>query len=141
MRLEYTIDAGRLRSEFLADVIDGKLWGDRCGQTGKVYFPPRGISPVSGEPTVERVPVADTGTITTFSIIRIPFEGQQLTPPYACAHVMLDGADTPMLHIVGGCDVAEIAIGMRVKAVWKPPEDRGATLENIHYFAPIGGDE
>ncbi|MFT7623821.1 MAG: putative OB-fold protein [Myxococcota bacterium] len=135
-RLEYTVDAGALRNAFLTDLKNGKLWGDRCTDTGSVYFPPRGISPTSGKVMTERVPVSEIGTVTTFSVIRVPFEGQLLTPPYACAHIVLDGSDTTLLHIVGGCDVNDVRMGMRVQAVWRPPEERGPSLENIHYFAP-----
>jgi hypothetical protein len=29
-------------------------------------------------------------------------------------------------------------MGMRVKAVWKPREEWGTTIENISHFAPTG---
>ena len=42
-------------------------------------------------PSVARVPF----TVTTFCVVDIPFEGQLVKPPYACAHILLDGADGP----------------------------------------------
>jgi hypothetical protein len=76
------------------------------------------------------------GTVTTFSVVRIPFEGQLLAPPYACAHVVLDGADVPLLHIIGECDVDLVRIGMRVEPVWASPIE--PTLASVRYFRPVG---
>ena len=138
VRLSYMVEAGIRNSRFLQAVQEGRLLGERCPDTGRVYFPPRGISPTCGEPMLEQVEVADHGVVSTFCLINFPFEGQLLEPPYACAHIILDGADTPLLHIVGGCPVEDVRMGMRVKAVWKPREEREATLENIRYFEPTG---
>lgn len=60
-----------------------------------MYFPAREADPATGKPATELVEVADTGTITTFAIINIPFAGQSIKPPYVAAYVLLDGADIP----------------------------------------------
>ena len=86
-------------------------------------------------PPGEEVEVAQVGTVTAFSVIRIPFEGQVLDPPYACAHVQLDGADTPLLHIIGECPVDDVQIGLRVQAVWADVIE--PTLASILYFKPV----
>ena len=41
----------------------------------------------------EFVELPDTGTVTTFAIINIPFPGQRIKPPYVAAYVLLDGAE------------------------------------------------
>ena len=84
------------------------------------------------------VELAQIGTVTAFSVIRIPFEGQVLEPPYACAHVLIDGADVPLLHILGECAVDAVAVGLRVEAVWA--EQIEPTLASIRYFRPIAGE-
>ena len=48
---------------------------------------------------------------------------------------MLDGADVPLLHLVGGCGPEEVRMGMRVEAVWD--DTPAPTLESVRYFAPI----
>jgi hypothetical protein len=48
----------------------------------------------------------------------------------------LDGADVPLLHLVGGCDVQEVRMGLRVSAVWA--EDIQPTLASVMYFQPTG---
>jgi len=84
------------------------------------------------------VELPDTGTVTTFCIVNVPFAGQRITPPYVAAYVLLDGADIAFLHLILGCAAEEVRMGMRVQAVWKPREEWDYTLENIQHFAPTG---
>jgi uncharacterized OB-fold protein len=135
VRIAYEVTAGTVTSRFLDGILQGRLEGRRCPACRKVYIPPRGSCPTCAVPTSEPVDVGPRGTVTTFSVIRIPFEGQILQPPYACAHVLLDGADVPLLHIVGDCDVDSIRMGMRVEAVWADVLE--ATLSSIRYFQPV----
>lgn len=70
-----------------------KLLGARTRDTGKVYFPPREADPATGRELDQFVELPDTGTVTTFAIINIPFAGQKIKPPYVAAYILLDGAD------------------------------------------------
>lgn len=124
-------------SWYLEGLKAGKLLGGRV-TTGEVYFPPRVASPADGSRTVEQVEVADTGTITTFCIVNVPFLGQQITPPYVAAYVLLDGADIPFLHLILDIPAEEVRMGMRVKAVWRPESEWEHTLRNVSHFAPTG---
>lgn len=134
-RVEYTVSAGTITGEFLRGILRRELNGRRCPACGKVYIPARGACPIDGVPTNEIIPLSQRGTVTTFSVIRFPFEGQVLTPPYACAHVVLDGADVPLLHIIGEVDVNAVRMGMRVEAVWA--DDLQPTLASVRYFRPV----
>lgn len=138
VRLEYQIHAGRQRNRFLQALLEKKILGGRCPESKKVYVPPQGSSPTSGLPTEEIVEVAHSGTVTTFCIINIPFEGQRLEPPYVGAAVLLDGADMPIFHLVGGVDPGEVRMGMRVRAHWVADDALAPTLESIRYFEPTG---
>jgi hypothetical protein len=123
---------------YLLALQEGRLIGQRCPRCGKVYVPPRGACPVDGVPTEEEVELPDTGTVTTFCIVNVPFLGQRITPPYVSAYVLLDGADIPLMHLVLGCAADEVRMGMRVKAQWRPREEWGTTLGNIDHFRPSG---
>ena len=68
----------------------------------------------------------------------MPFLGQKIKPPYVSAYILLDGADIAFLHLILGIDADEVRMGMRVKAVWKPREEWGTTIENIRHFEPTG---
>ena len=125
-------------SAFLRALEEGKLLGARTGNGGKVYFPAREADPATGQQLDEFVELPDKGTVTTFAIINIPFAGQRIKPPYVAAYVLLDGADIPFLHLVTEIDAADVRMGMRVEAVWKPREEWGLGIDNIDYFRPTG---
>jgi uncharacterized protein len=128
---------------FLKALEEGKLLGGRTkngrdGRPGKVYFPPKEADPATGLALDEFLELPDIGTVTTFAIINIPFPGQRIKPPYVAAYVLLDGADIPFLHLVVEIDPADVRMGLRVQAVWKPREQWGLGIDNIDYFKPTG---
>jgi uncharacterized OB-fold protein len=138
IELDYVYAASPEESLFYSSVAEGKLVGQRCPTCQKVYIPPRSACPADGTPTREEVELSDSGTITTFCIVNVPFLGQRITPPYVSAYVLLDGADIALLHLILDIPAEEVRMGMRVKAVWKPREEWGTTIENISHFAPTG---
>ncbi|MGV9713075.1 Zn-ribbon domain-containing OB-fold protein [Gordonia sp. NPDC003424] len=128
-------------SWYLEGLKAGKLYGCRIGSgvdAGRVYFPPRAVSPSDGSPSVERVELPDTGIVTTFCIVNVPFQGQRIKPPYVAAYVLLDGSDIPFLHLILDCPADEVRMGMRVEAVWVPEEERELSLGSISHFRPTG---
>jgi len=137
VRLHYEHTASPGESAYLRGLAEGRLVGQRCGVCGQVYIPPRGTCPADGVPMAEDVELPDTGTVTTFCVVNVGYPGQRVTPPYVAAAVLLDGADIAFQHLILGCDTSEVRMGMRVRAVWKPPEERGTTGA-ISHFAPTG---
>jgi uncharacterized OB-fold protein len=138
VRLRYQHSASAEESRYLRALKEGKVIGQRCPACGKVYVPPRGACPVDGVPTTTDVELLDTGIVTTFCVVNVPFQGQRVPSPYVAASVLLDGADIAFQHLILGCEPAEVRMGMRVRAVWKPPEEWGTTSENISHFEPTG---
>jgi len=123
---------------FLKALEEGKLLAARTGEHGKVYFPPKEADPATGLELDQFIELEDKGTVTTYAIINIPFPGQRIKPPYVAAYVLLDGADIPFLHLVTEIDPADVRMGMRVQAVWKPREEWGLGIDNIDHFRPTG---
>ncbi len=138
VELDYQYEASPEESAFFRALAEGRIVGQRCPTCGKVYVPPRSACPVDGVATTDEVELADTGTVTTFCVVNVPFLGQKIQPPYVSAYVLLDGADIAFLHLIQGIPADEVRMGMRVKAVWKPREEWGTTIENIQHFEPTG---
>ena len=136
VRLEYTVTAGRHLSSYLRAIAGKRIIGGRCPSCQKVYLPPRGACPTCGVPATLETQVADVGTITTFCVIRIPFEAAPFPPPYIAVAILLDGADMPIFHLLRGAD--EARMGMRVRAVWVPDDQLSPTLASIRWFEPTG---
>jgi uncharacterized OB-fold protein len=129
-------------STFLRGLEEGKLVGAYAildsGEKGKVYFPAREADPATGKQLTEFVELPDKGTVTTYAIINIPFAGQRIKPPYVAAYILLDGADIAFLHLILDIDAADVRMGMRVEAVWRPQDEWGLGIDNIEYFRPTG---
>jgi uncharacterized protein len=136
--LDYDYAASPEESLFYRGLNEGRIMGQRCPTCQKVYIPPRSACPADGTPTEEEVELSQTGTVTTFCIVNVPFLGQKIAPPYVSAYVLLDGADIAVLHLILGVPAEEVRMGMRVKAVWKPKDEWTFSLENIDHFAPTG---
>ncbi|SFQ10097.1 hypothetical protein SAMN05421810_104483 [Amycolatopsis arida] len=138
VRLHYEHSASPEESRYLRGLAEGRLIGQRCPACHKVYIPPRGACPTDGVPTAGEVELPDTGIVTTFCVVNVPFLGQRIKPPYVAAYILLDGADIAFLHLVLGCPAEEVRMGLRVRAAWKPREQWSTTLENIDHFEPTG---
>jgi hypothetical protein len=136
--LRYHATSARAVTPFLHALKRGVLIGHRSPGTGKVLFPPLGSCPESGLPTSEEVVLADTGTIISFTTVHLAIPGSKLKPPFTVANITLDGADQFFSHLVSGCALEDVVIGMRVRAKWRPPSEWGYSLENIEYFVPTG---
>jgi uncharacterized OB-fold protein len=138
VELDYLYAASPEESAFYRGLAEGRILGQRCPTCEKVYVPPRSACPADGTPTSEEIELPDTGTVTTFCIVNVPFLGQRITPPYVSAYVLLDGADIAFLHLILDIPAEEVRMGMRVEAVWKPRDEWGTTIENISHFRPTG---
>jgi len=53
--------------------------------------------------------------------------------------IEIDGASKGMgiMHMLSEVDPGDIEIGMKVKAVWKRPEEREGAITDILYFKPV----
>lgn len=138
VELDYTYEASPEESSFFRGLAEGRILGQRCPTCRMVYVPPRSACPVDGVATEEEVELPDTGIVTTFCIVNVPFLGQRIQPPYVSAYVLLEGADIAFLHLIQGVPADEVRMGMRVRAVWKPRDEWGTTIENILHFEPTG---
>jgi uncharacterized OB-fold protein len=138
VHLAYDYAASPEETKFFRGLAEGKIFGQRCPKCQKVYVPPRGACPVDGVPTTDEVELPDRGTLTTYCVVNVPFQGQTIPIPYVSAYVLLDGADIAFLHLILDIDAADVRMGMRVEAVWKPREEWTTSLDNIKYFRPTG---
>ena len=138
IRLEYRFTAGHAQSRTLRGYAEGRFVGQRCPVCGQVYVPSRGSCPTDGVPTDEVVDLPDTGTVTTFCVVNVPFAGQSVEIPYICAQILLDGANISFMSLIQEVAPDEVRMGLRVQAVWVAPEERRPSLASVRYFRPTG---
>src|SRR5919202_193467 len=129
IRLEYKYTPGVAMSRFLRQIAEGRIVGQQCSRCSKVYAPPRsGACPRCGVPIEKEVPVSDTGTVTTFCIVNVPFAGS-IPIPYVAALILLDGANIPISYLLQEVEADQVRMGMRVKAVWVDDAERRPPME------------
>jgi len=138
VRLPYHYVAGDYRAAYLRALKDKRILGSKCSVSGKVFVPPITNAPHTLAPCDELVDVADRGVVTTFCIVNIPVIGRAVELPYVAASVALDGADISVFGMVQECAAADVRMGMRVEAVWKPDGERQGSHEDIVHFRPTG---
>ncbi|MFN2613667.1 MAG: Zn-ribbon domain-containing OB-fold protein [Actinomycetota bacterium] len=135
--LPYSLSAGRLMSRFFDCIrLDRTIHGVRCTSCRMVLVPPTIACPRCWAATEDWVAVSDRGTVTTFVLVNVPFHGQQMKLPYVLARVLLDGADTSLLHILD-VEPSDARMGMRVEAVWRE-ERTGFLNDDIVAFRATG---
>ncbi len=137
MQLQWNVSAGQIFSVFHALLRQGKMAALRCERCGTMYLPPR---PVCGDcylPLNDWVEVAQAGTVEAFTIahhaIVDPITGEKRKTPAAFALVKLDGASTSIQGWIIEEDFSKLAIGRRVKAVWKEPRRYMSDLVGFCY--------
>jgi uncharacterized OB-fold protein len=148
--VEYAVpEPSPLGVHFAEELGRGRIVGHECPECGKVYVPPRGYCPLCVVETTDadEVPIADRGTITTFSVITpLQYQGQQETDDYVQATLLLDGSDTTiMVTGLEGIAIADVRTGLRVEAVWSPHGERGTAAvggrglgDAVHGWRPTG---
>lgn len=116
------------RASYAQGLLDGKFIGQRSPITGKVSIPSKGYDNVSSimlgpEHYVE---LGSTGTAVSYTVITpIQYQGQTKTEPYVSAVIFLDGADQPLAQQeITGIPISEFRVGMRLRAIFKPSEQR-----------------
>jgi 3-hydroxybutyryl-CoA dehydratase len=118
LALPYQYFAGAVGSRFIRGLRDEKkIMGVRCNTCGKVFVPPRQTCAVCFEDLSNSwVDVKPTGAVTGWTVVRSAEPHHPVAPPFIQALIKLDGADTPIVHIVKGLGASQMAEGLRVKA-------------------------
>ena len=93
----------------------GTLLIKRCTSCGQPHYYPRALCPFCGSDATEWQPTSGAGTIYSYSVMR------RAEVPYAIAYVTLDEGVTMMTNLVD-CDFDALAIGQRVRLVFKPTD-------------------
>ncbi|MCL6100166.1 MAG: Zn-ribbon domain-containing OB-fold protein [Bacteroidetes bacterium] len=101
-----------------------RLEAGKCKQCGNSSFPPRLVCPKCKSKSFETVQLSREGKILTFTIIRVGPDKFSKETPYVVAIIELnDGAR--LTAQVADCDVDKVAIGDKVKMIFRKIQDEG----------------
>jgi len=149
----YLFTPGVSQSRFLEGLREGKILGRRCPSCGRVYVPPRSYCEYCMKPTREWVEVSGVGVVHTAVVSYISTFRERMEEPEIVAVIRLDapgytegGYEFPgLFHRLCNVKPDDVIsgriIGMRVKARWKPREERRGDVNDIECFEPVEGVE
>ncbi len=136
IKVPYTWSVGKTGSRFLTELRDhGNIFGIKCSECGVVYMPPRSNCGRCFSKIDEWVELGRQGSLVTYTVVQYESSVMPMKPPFAYGVILLDGASTGLVHLVGEVDFRDIKSGMRVEAVLK--EERTGDIMDIKYFRPI----
>ena len=138
--MDITLEPGRPKplptpetKHFWDGAKDGKLLLQRCGDTGRAYFPPRPFSPYTGTRNVSVFEASGRATLLSYVIHHRPVPG--FTPPYAIAVVELEEGPRMMTNIVGCPQTPEaLQLDMPLEVTFEKMSDTIA----LPFFKPAG---
>ncbi len=135
MEADYVYTLGVAGERFFKELKDkGRIMGAKCPHCGIVFVPPRMYCEKCLATLEEWVDVGKEGKVYTFTIAIMDIDGSKLEKPVIYALIKFDGVDGGLIHKIGETD--KVSIGMKVKAVLKPPKERKASINDIKYFKP-----
>ena len=132
-----TYTAGTLGTKVLTALRDKKkIMGIKCPTCNRVYVPPRVTCHGCFGKLKELVEVGPKGTLLTYTTVHETNICQPVEAPLTYGVIQLDGADNGFVHMVGGVEVEQLRVGMRVEPVFA--EERRGSVLDIRYFKPLG---
>ena len=131
-------DTGIGYGRYFAELKKGRIIGTRCNKCRRVLLPARYFCEWCFRPVDEWVYLEDTGTVNTFSIAYTDWVARRIKKPRIPVLIEIDGSGgVGIMHVLGEVDPKEVKIGMRVKAVWEPEEEREGAITDIKYWKPL----
>jgi len=117
------------------------LIGVRCGECGRMFFPPRSVCPDCHRKSIgkmEKVRFKGEGEIFSYSVVHDAPSQFEMIKPYVMAMIKLDEGIMIAAQVID-CEPAEVDIGMRVRSTMRKLGDEGPDGV-IHYgykFVPV----
>ncbi|MEO0094175.1 MAG: Zn-ribbon domain-containing OB-fold protein [candidate division WOR-3 bacterium] len=136
---KYGWDCGIAIGRYLSELKNGRIIGIKCHKCNRIVVPPRIFCEWCFKPMDEWVYLKDTGTVNTFSLCYVAWNMERLTEPQIPAVIEIDGASPGMgiMHLISEIDPKKVTRGMKVKAVWRPENERTGAITDIKYWKPV----
>ena len=140
MQADYLYPNGVAGDKFFKHIKQNETFlATKCSKCKNTLFPPRLYCEDCFEeiPNSNWVEIPATGTIRLFTIATINAHGKKMESPRIIALVNVDNTDGAILGIIKTQDNSKDLSGLKVKAVFKPKDQREGTMKDILYFEEI----
>ncbi len=123
-------------ARFCAGLKQRRIEAMRCGGCARRYLPPRPFCGNCHLRLTEWVPVSHEGVLDAWTVVHLPIldgrTGTTRDAPYGMGLIRLDGADTTINHYLDLNDAGRLAVGLRVRAVWRDRLE--GAIDDIRHF-------
>jgi uncharacterized OB-fold protein len=130
-------------ARYAQGLLDGKFIGQRIAG-GKVAIPGKGYDAIARVKLSEAddVELSPRGTVLSYTVITpVKYRGQKETEPYLSATIILDGAGQSLVQQdIRNIPADEFRVGMRLRAIFKPPAERSIESVDNDWMYPSIGD-
>lgn len=113
-----------------------RLEAGKCKQCGNISFPPRLVCPKCKSKNFETVQLSREGKILTFTIIRVGPDKFSKETPYVVAIIELNDG-VRLTAQVADCNVDKVAIGDKVKLIFRKIQDEGKSGLHCYGYKAI----
>jgi uncharacterized OB-fold protein len=114
---------------------NGRILGTRCPQCEITYVPAAAFCERCLSELEDWVDVGTSGEVHTFTLLYEDYDGSRRETPEIVAFIKL--GDGGLIHRLGEVDPHDIAIGMKVEAVFKAKKERKGSILDIAFFKPV----
>jgi len=81
--------------------------------------------------------VSSVGTVFSYTILHVDLDEGRLPEPRILAYIKLDESDGGLVHFLGNVRPQDVDFGLRVKAVFRTPEEREGSILDVRFFEPF----
>jgi uncharacterized OB-fold protein len=114
---------------------EGKILGTRCPKCERVYVPAVLFCERCLSELDDWVDVGTSGEVHTYTLVYENYDGSPRLEPEIVA--LISFGDGGIIHRLGEINLEDIEIGMVVKAVFKPVNQREGSILDIVHFKPV----
>jgi uncharacterized protein len=140
LNLDYDAPLGNAYSEFMENLKEEKIVGNKCTTCNRIYVPVRPFCDICCEDTSKPFVVDPCAHVVAYTVYCI--ESLNLPkPPFAQAIIKVGYAANSFMHFLGGIEYKDaedlnnkIKIGMKVKPVWA--KNKNGDILDIQYYTP-----
>jgi acetyl-CoA C-acetyltransferase len=144
--LRYAWDNGNALTTYLDGFQKGKIRASKCPKCHRMMIPARTFCERCNlQEVTDYYDLPDSGTVETFTLSHVDWDSSMLPDGQIriFAVVAIDGAFEHMglVHFLSEVKPEDVKVGLRVKAVWKPADERKGDVTDLLYFRPLKDDD
>lgn len=130
--VNFVYTAGIAGEAFLRGLKKGKILGNKC-KCGLSYVPPRLFCEDCFSRIEKEFESPLTGKVFSFSVVNVNFDGAKTTPETIA---LIELGESKFMHRLN-IPEERVKLGMKVKAVFRPVDERRGSINDIKHFEAI----